>query len=108
MIVCFSCRNGVTILLENKSDDVIDSVLIHTGFNKIKLEKITKNELHEFFVDFRNIKHGKDGVFYLSVFDNGEIKNSQQFGYYSFGIPPSHDFNIIIETDTILIKHIAN
>lgn len=106
--VCFSCRNGVNIVLENKSDTVIDSVLIHTGFNKIKLEKIRKNELNEFFVDFRNFKHGKEGIFDVRVFNNGEIKNFQQFGYYSHGIPPDFDFNIKIETDTILIKYIAN
>ncbi|MBN4047101.1 hypothetical protein JYU05_00990 [bacterium AH-315-P13] len=108
MSVCFSCRNGVNIVLENKSDTVIDSVLIHTGFNKIKLEKIRKNELHKFFVDFRNHKHGKEGVFSVIIFNNGKIKNHQGFGYYSYGIPPSYDFNIRIETDTILIKHIAN
>ncbi len=106
--VCFSCRNGVNIVLENKSDTVIDSVLIGTGFNKIKLEKIEKNKLHEFFVDFRNYKHGKEGIFNVIIFNNGEVKNVQQFGYYSHGIPPSYDFIIRIETDTILIKHIAN
>lgn len=105
--LCMSCRHGVNIILENKSDTVFDSILIQTDFNKMKLKKIKKNESHTLFVNFKNSKHKGDGVFILQMFDNGQVKN-QQFGYFSNGIPPSDNFIIEIYNDTIIIKECFN
>ena len=58
-------------------------------------------------MNFKNSKHKGDGIFILQMFENDKVK-SQQFGYYSNGIPPSDDFIIKIYNDTIIInrKHI--
>ena len=101
-----SCRFGTNIILENRSNTDIDSLFIHTDFNKIKLNKIEKNKSHSLFVNFNNSKHKGDGIFVLQIFENGKVKKTQQFGYFSNGIPPSHDFIIKIYNDTIQIESV--
>ena len=102
IIILISCKYGTDITVENKSDSIIDSIIVQSDFNKIKIKKLEKDELDTFFIDFKNSNHKGDGIFGIQLFNNRKMYN-QQFGYFSNGVPSSNDFYISIYNDTIII-----
>lgn len=102
LYVSTSCRNGVNITIENKCDFLLDSLFIQTDFNSKKIGRTEIDQSYKFFVNFKDAKHKGDGIFILNLFSQGKVR-SQQFGYFSNGIPPSYDFDIKIYNDSIKI-----
>ncbi|MCG8762304.1 hypothetical protein G1K46_06050 [Tenacibaculum finnmarkense] len=103
LIVFISCEYGVNIKINNDTSQKIDSVYITNYFKTIKIREFKTNKNYKFFIDFKNNKHKGDGVFILSLFKDN-VKKHYQFGYFSNGIPPNEDINVIIKKDTILFK----
>ncbi len=99
-----SCSYGVDFQIENHSSEPIKDLSI-TTFNTVYIDSIGLKETKTIFLDFKSDKKHTDGGFRIK-YEIDTVKYLRSFGYYSNGIPPSHDFNIKIYNDSIKIESV--
>jgi len=101
-----SCdKQGMLFKVENKSKKTIDSIIISNGYDVVKIERLSKNQLKEVYLKFIKEKPKSDGSFFIKVFPNSIRKD---FGYYSNGFIPTYKYYISLEKDSIVIKEFSN
>ncbi len=99
-----SCSYGVDFQIENHSSKPIKDLSI-AAFNTVYIDSIGLNETKIIFLDFKSDRKYTDGGFRIK-YNIDTIKYLRGFGYYSNGIPPSHNFIIKIYNDSIKIESV--
>jgi len=97
-----SCKNGVAIIVDNNSNELIDSLIISNDFFKVKHLSLKKNQRFKTFADFNLNNNKNDGIFNLTFYSNKKTQRFN-FGYYSNGTPPSKDLIIKVLNDSIYV-----
>jgi len=92
----------VEFTITNKTNTVIDSVIISNGFDKVKIVQVPINDSLITALEFSD-KTKSDGHYLVQSYSgNSVLKNS--FGYYTNGSPTNESFGIEVFKDTILVK----
>lgn len=99
-------KSEPNVLIVNKTNMTFDSIRVFANDkNPTTFYSLRENEKVKGRIVFDRNKKG-DGTYSVLVYKNGNVINSQGFGYYTNGASLNYSFKIKIEKDTIVIKSI--
>ena len=101
-ILTFSCQSGVSVEVENQSDEIINKIILSNGLDSLNIEHLEPLEKRNVFLKFNKINK-LDGS-YMIEFNMNNQKLIKNFGYYSNGIPTNSSYLLIISKDSISVR----
>lgn len=102
----FSCRNGLHVVVHNKTSSPLDSLLVSTSDFKstvIFIDLKAKSRSRK-FLDMENI-NPTDGSYVVRLVD-GSRRSDDRHGYYTNGGSLDRAMHIYIKSDTIQYKFV--
>src|SRR5690349_1477272 len=104
-VLLMSCEQShINFTVKNNSEVKYDSVIVN-GLGTLKFTDLHPKSKMSGYIDWSESKADTDGAYQIKLYQDGNIQ-SQLFGYYSNGAPLSDNFEITIETNSILVKDI--
>lgn len=103
---CISPSDEPILIIKNKSEITIDSIVTYTSINLLTtFYSLSPNEKIEGKILFDK-RNKDDGCYNMIIYNKGSILRKKCFGYYTNGGSLHRRFTITIEKDTIKINSI--